>query len=194
MHNPLYFRIATTKNGLENGANFFVRDIPPPSDIQFRDHTQTQDVAQGGQSRHGYINAEVSWRRLKSSQATVIRDLVKTVETNDGHGNGTIYLTIPRPDAEHGGLNWIDISGIVRMPEWRATQNGYGIVYDNVTLRVSNITIESTPSSVLRLKNLIVSVSESITVTDTVTSDLPSVPASVSDSITVSESITVTIV
>ena len=148
MSTKLYFRIATSLAGLENG-NFFVLGLPEPVDADYNDHTTRRPQGGGGESRQGYNNAFVLWDRLDSQQANVLEDLILTAEVTGGQGNGTIYLTLVNTTAGSSGVAWIDISGVAIMPEWTPTPRTFGKAYDNVVLRLNDCTIEAEPSSVL---------------------------------------------
>ena len=147
MSSELFYRVGTSSGTLENG-NFFVRGLPPPRQAIYNDHTVRRAQGAGGQSRQGYNNAEVLWERLDSQQANAIRELIETAETTGGQGNGTLWLTLPNTTAGTSGVAWIDVSGIAVMPEWVPTEQGHGVAYENVVLRLNDCTIEAEPSTV----------------------------------------------
>lgn len=139
------YRIATTEAGLTTGY-FVARGLPAPDLVQFADYANRRPQSTGGQARQGYTNCSLFWNRLTDLQANLIKELIDTVETSDGSGNGTLYLTLPRADAPGSGITWIDVSGIVIMPTWEATQNGHGQTYENVQLSLNNVTVENEPA------------------------------------------------
>lgn len=140
----LFYRIALTQAGLESGANFFVRGLPRPDLPTFADFTERVPQSQGGEARQGYINGSLLWLRLDSGAAGVLRGLIEQAEA----GAGLLYLTVPRTDAKAIGPSWIDVSGIPIMPNWEGLQ-GSPFVYENVVLRLNNVTVLATPSTVM---------------------------------------------
>jgi len=144
MSENLFYRIALTQAALETGSNFFVRGLPKPDLVTFTDHTERVPKSQGAEARQGYINGSLLWLRLSMDAAGVLRGLIEAAEA----GTGLIYLTIPRVDAKHTGVSWIDISGIPIMPNWESLQ-GTIFVYENVTLKYNAAIVLATPSTVM---------------------------------------------
>jgi hypothetical protein len=139
----LYYRIATSQAGLESGANFFIRGIPRPDLAPFADFTQRFPQSQGGQTRQGNSNSSLFWSRLHFDAAGVLRGLIEIAEA----GSGLLYFTLPRQDAKHSGVSWIDVSARPVMPEWTPLEEVL-FIYENVTLRLNNVTVLATPSTV----------------------------------------------
>src|SRR3990172_11992768 len=144
MSENLFYRIALTQAALETGSNFFVRGLPKPDLVTFFDHTERVSKSQGGEARQGYINGSLLWLRLPMDAAGVLRGLIEAAEA----GTGLIYVTIPRVDAKHTGISWIDISCIPIMPNWESLQ-GTMFVYENVTLKYNAAIVLATPSTVM---------------------------------------------
>lgn len=149
MSDFLYYRIATTLAGLEKGANFFVLGLPPPNLPLFQPDSVRQPGGQGGERRHGYIQVSLLWLTLTLDQGFIIYDLITQAEATGGQGNGTLYLTVPRVDGSAGGVSWVDISGVALMPQFSPVQDSRGALYENVVLRLNNVTVEATPSTVV---------------------------------------------
>ena len=145
MSGNLFYRIGPAEATL---LPFFARGLPPPTQAVYRNHTTRTPQGGGGEGRHGYNTAEILWVILTAEQAGVLEDLIITAEVTGGNGNGTLWLTLPQTDAESGGASWIDISGIVIMPEWNPVQQTHGMAYENVILRFNNCTEENIPSTV----------------------------------------------
>lgn len=143
MSEALFYRIATTQAALEKGANFFVIGLPRPDLVTFADHSERVPQSQGGEARQGYINTSLLWLRLDSGQAGVLRGLIEAAEA----GAGLLYLTVPRTDAKHTGVSWVDVSGIPIMPNWESLQASPW-TYENVTLKLNAVVILATPSTV----------------------------------------------
>lgn len=140
------FRIATSLAGLETG-NFFVLDLPTPQIAFYNDHSTTRSQAQGGTARLGYNVASLLWPRLSMVEASIIQVMIKAAEAAGGVGNGTLYLTLPKTLASSV---WIDISGIVKRPDWAnlVDPDSEGQSYANVRLDLNNCTTLAEPSTV----------------------------------------------
>lgn len=145
MKNCLY-RIASTLAGLETGW-FLAWKLPLPDLAQFSDYSTRRPQSTGGQARHGYNRATLFWNYLTSEQAYIIRDMIDTLETANGIGAATLYLTLPRTDGTKPGGGYIDVSGLALMPEWSPVRDGHGILFENVELVLNNVTVETDPSS-----------------------------------------------
>lgn len=143
-----YYRIATSLAGLETGW-FVARQIPEPQTPFFQPFSVRVPQGLGGEGRHGYLVGFLSWDGLIREQASAIQGLVAATEAVLGIGNGILYLTLPRVDASSAGIAWIDISGKVKMPEWRIEAWSQGMKYQPVTLSFNNITVENEPSTAL---------------------------------------------
>lgn len=140
------YRIASTLAGLETGY-FLALGLPMPDLPLFADFSTRRPQSTGGQARHGYDRASLFWNYLDSQQAYIIRALIDILETANGVGNATVYLTLPRTDGTKPGIGWIDVSGLAIMPEWTPVQRGHGVLYENVTLNLNDCTVEADPST-----------------------------------------------
>lgn len=142
------YRISTSLAGLATGW-FIALGLPEPQIPFFQPYSVRTPQGLGGEGRHGYNNAFITWDELTREQAQVIQSLVSVVEITLGVGNAVLYLTMPRVDASSDGQAWVDISGKVKMPEWRSEAWTQGIIYQPVTLGFNNVTVENEPSTAL---------------------------------------------
>lgn len=149
MSDNLYYRIGLTLAGLEKGANFFVLGLPPPNLSTFQPDSVRQPGGQGGERRQGFIQVSLLWLELTLDQGFIIYDLITQAEATGGQGNGTLYMTVPRLDGSAGGVSWVDVSGVGVMPQFAVLQDTRGLLYENVVLRLNNVTVEASPSTVM---------------------------------------------
>lgn len=143
-----YYRIAASLAGLSSGW-FIALGLPEPQTPFYQPFSVRVPQGFGGEGRHGYDNAFLLWENLTRSQANVLERLIAAAEVTAGVGNATLYLTLPRVDASSSGQAWVDISGRVRMPEWRAGPWSLGMIYEPVSLNFNNVTVENEPSTAL---------------------------------------------
>jgi len=147
MAKDCYYRIATSEAGLGTGY-FVARKLPPPDLVTFEPFSTRRPASQGGESRQGYLSCSILWNRLDSLQANIIYELIIGVEATSGEGNATMWLTLPRVDASAPGINWVDISGIIHLPNFETEPQANGVTYPNVVLRINNLTVENEPSNI----------------------------------------------
>ncbi len=143
-----YYRIATSLAGLATGW-FVAKGLPEPQTPFYQPFSIRVNQGLGGEGRHGYHNGFLAWDDLTREQAFIIQNLVATTETTLGVGNGILFVTMPRTDASSSGGAWVDISGKVKMPEWRTEVWAQGMLYQPVTLSFNNITVENEPSTAI---------------------------------------------
>lgn len=143
-----YYRIATSLAGLNTGW-FIGVGLPEPQTPFYQPFSVRVPQGLGGEGRHGYHNAFLQWEDLARQQANVLVRLVVAAEVAAGVGNAILYVTMPRVDASSGGQAWVDISGRVKMPEWRAGAWSQGFKYEPVTMNFNNVTVENEPSTAL---------------------------------------------
>lgn len=146
MTREFLYRIGLNEVGL---AHFVARGLPPADLATFQEYTSRRPQSTGGQARQGYANMSVLWDSLTALQAYTLRKLIDDAETTGGSGNGTLWLTVPQSDASSPGQGWVDVSGIAIMPDWEPVQDSHGTLYENVVLRLNNVTVENDPSTVL---------------------------------------------
>jgi len=142
-----YYRIATSEAGLDTGY-LLARGLPPPDLVTFEPFSTRRPASQGGESRQGYLSCSVLWNRLDSLQANALYEIIATAEASDGEGNATIWMTLPRADASAPGVNWIDVSGIVSLPNFETEPGSDGATYPNVIVRLNDVTVENEPSNI----------------------------------------------
>lgn len=145
MDNPLwllYWRISATST-LTN-RNFFVLGLPPPNTPDYKDYAQKLSRSQGGLARQGYKNITILWDSLDFLQFKTLTDIVEA-----GITAGSLYATIEKADGTGLANSFIDVHGIVQPLDHTVVSNARGIVYQNVTLVLTNITVDNDPSTVL---------------------------------------------
>lgn len=147
MNCNLNYRISTTGAGLAKG-NFFLLNIPPPDNVEYRDHSVEVDVGLGGMVLHGYRNVRFLWTNLRPNQTHRIKNLV-----DEALSAGTdLYLTFDRDNGDAPGRDWIDTSGtphpmiIDRVPSVAGSRRSAHV---NVELFVNNLSIVNDPSTVV---------------------------------------------
>lgn len=145
MDNPrwlLFWRIATTENGLARN-HFFTLGLPPPDTVNFKSFTELLPQSQGDQTQQGYINCTLLWDVLTAQQGQTLKRIVDAARTA-----GTCWATVDRSTGS--GLNdFIDVSGKVLPLILAPPSKSRGVVYENVVLTLNALTIENDPSTVL---------------------------------------------
>lgn len=145
MDNPkwlLYWRLSATAT-LTN-QNFFALGLPPVNTPDYKDYSQLLPKSQGGVSRQGYTNISLLWDGLDFEQFRTLTRIVEAAITA-----GSIYATIDKADGS-GLLNsFVDIHGVPAPLEYAPVSNGKGVMFQNVLLRVTNITVDNDPSTIL---------------------------------------------
>lgn len=144
MDNPrwlLLWRLSATST-LTN-QNLFALGLPPINTNVYLSYSALVPQSQGGQSRQGYININLLWDDMTSVQLHTLKSLVDAAITA-----GAIYCTIPKNDGS-GLLNaFVDAHGIARPITFTPYSNGWDVMYQNVNLIITNITIDSDPSAI----------------------------------------------
>lgn len=148
-YSNLYFRIAGSQAGLEEGANFFILGIPEPDAANYNDHRVRRAQSTGGQARHGFAVLTLSWSELPSLGAYNLNRIITTKEASDGVGNALIYVTTVIALATGEAPIWVDLSGRAHLPTWTPLGKGAGWVYAGATLTLNNCTILAQPSTVV---------------------------------------------
>lgn len=142
MDNPkwlLYWRLSATSTLTRK--HFFALGLPPPNTPDYKAYSQLVPQSQGGQSRQGYINIRILWDALDFLQLRTLTRITEAAITA-----GAIYATVPK-DNGSGLINaFIDIHGIALPLEFQQIPNARGVVYQNVTLTINNITVDLDPS------------------------------------------------
>jgi len=135
-----YWRLATSEAGLPGGT-FFALGLPPPDLPDFKPYSQLVPQSQGGQSEQGYQNITILWDSMDSLQVQTLSNIIAAATNN------VLWATV---DRAHGfGLNdFIDIQGIVRPLLFDPISKGRGVLFSNVRLTITNLTVENDPSNV----------------------------------------------
>jgi hypothetical protein len=139
----LYWRISST-SALLSKRHFFALGLPPVSLSDYKTFTQELPRSTGAISRQGYKNITLLWDELDFVQLKTLNGIVEASVTS-----GTIYATIDRAFGTKLANDFIDISGVPHSLTFSQMSNSRGVVYQNVTLVITNITITADPSSVL---------------------------------------------
>lgn len=145
MDNPLwlkYWRISATST-LTN-QNFFALGLPPVNTPEYKDYSQKLPRSQGGLVRQGYKNITLLWDELDFLQFKTLTDIVEAAITA-----GALYATIDKADGTGLANSFIDVHGVAQPLDHTVVSNGRGVVYSNVTLVLTNITVDADPSTVL---------------------------------------------
>lgn len=137
--------MSTTEAGLASGY-FFLREIPPPSEVVYKAYSRVYDTSRGGAVQQGYQNVEILWQTLRPKQAYAIKQLVDTALAT---ANKYLYLTVDRANGTNPGRDWIDIYGYPR--EMEIVQKGpivgsSGVIHENVRLFVNNVSVINSPA------------------------------------------------
>lgn len=137
----LFWRISTTSTLTRR--NFFLLGLPPPQTPVFETYSQLFPQSQGGQSRQGYTNATLLFEALDRYQAFVLNQIVETVLT----AGTELYMTIDYTDGTYLPGTFADVRGTPAPLVLTPAANTQGIVYQNVELRLTNISIISVPAT-----------------------------------------------
>lgn len=140
------WRIGVSEAGL---AYFLAIPLPPPDVAVYRDASQEISKSRGGVARHGYKSVTLQWNRLTAAQGALLRDYVQDALDSAG---GVLFLTIDRANGTAPTFDWIDVSGRPQLPEFSSSlptyvQGGHR-GFNNVSLRVNNLSIVNDPSTV----------------------------------------------
>ena len=137
----LYWRLSATSTLARK--NLYAQGLPPVNLGDYRTYSELVPQSQGGQARQGYINTRLLWDELDFLQFKTLTGIVDAAITA-----GAIYATVPKDDGT-GLLNaFIDIHGIPIPLEHQPVSDARGVVYQNVTLTINNITVDTDPSTV----------------------------------------------
>jgi hypothetical protein len=139
----LKWRITDTLADLQRSL-FLRYDIPSPSQVQYKDHSQRISQGEGGMARHGYRNLEVLWLKLTPGQADTVRDFVESAKA----GSGLLYMTV-KP-LEGTSVEWMDVSGKPDLSDIAPDApviSASGYIHSNIKLTLNNVTvIDTTPT------------------------------------------------
>lgn len=145
MDNPkwlLYWRLSATSTLARK--HFFALGLPPVSLPDYKTYSELLAQSQGGQARQGYINIRLLWDEMDFFQ---FRTLTRITEA--AILAGAIYATVDKANGTGLVNSFIDIHGIPLPLTWQPLSNGRGVMYQNVTLTINNITVDADPSALL---------------------------------------------
>lgn len=145
MDNPkwlLYWRLSA--NSTLARKHFFALGLPPVNTPDYKSYSERLPQGQGGQTRQGYKNVALLWDSLDHIQ---MRTLTRIVEA--AILAGSIYATIDKADGTGLANSFIDCHGQPFPLEYTPISNARGVVYQNVTLRINNITVDADPSALV---------------------------------------------
>lgn len=131
-------------NSTLTNKHLFALKIPAPNTPDYKSFSQILPQSQGGQARQGYINIRMLWDFLDYLQLRTLDRIVEAAITA-----GSIYATVDKADGTGLINSFIDIHGIPLPLEFQQIANARGVVYQNVTLTINNITVDADPSAII---------------------------------------------
>jgi hypothetical protein len=140
---PFYWRISDTAALLAQ-RHFFALGLPVISMMDYKDYTQELPRSTGAISRQGYKNCTLLWDSMDFVQLKTLNKIVTASVTS-----GIIYATIDRSFGVKLLNDFIDISGVCHPLTFSPMTDSRGVIFQNVQLIITNITITADPSSVL---------------------------------------------
>lgn len=138
--------------GLEAGltyGSFYLKGIPEPIIAPYYDSSGQSINSFGAQLAHGYIRLELMWERLSNVQWNILYEAIEAAKVA---AEPVMYMTIDQSGGSHAIPHWIDVKGY---PHRQLEQADPGPLigrsrqihyYDNVLLRLNNISIVNDPS------------------------------------------------
>lgn len=145
MDNPrwlLYWRLSA--NSTLARKHFFALGLPPVNTPDYKSYSELLPQGQGGQTRQGYKNVALLWNEMDFVQ---FRTLTRIVEA--AILAGSIYATIDKGDGTGLVNSFIDCHGVPFPLEYTTLSDARGVVYQNVTLRINAIVVDSDPSALV---------------------------------------------
>lgn len=137
----LYWRISATSTLLHQ--NFFALGLPIPQTPIFKTYSALVPQSQGGQARQGYENVSILWSELTREQGFKLKALVETVLT----ASTPLYMTVDFNDGTYLPGSFVDVSGTPYPVILEAAAWSQGLVYQNVTLFLNNVTVVNNPAT-----------------------------------------------
>lgn len=140
------YRIAHSLVGLAT-SYFYALGVALPTTATYKNFSEQLGQSDGGAVQHGYRFAELTWVNVDPYTAFKIKEFV---DFSLG-STKVLYMTVPYNDGSYIARRFIDISGRpipLDIAEAGVVQGigGSGIFFDNLVLRLSNITIENNPA------------------------------------------------
>lgn len=145
MNNPnwlKYWRISATAT-LTN-QNFIALGLPPVNTPDYKDYSDKLAQGRGGLAKQGYKNITLLWDYMDFEQFRTLNRIVDAAITA-----GALYLTFDKADGTGLANSFVDAHGTAQPVDHTVVSNGRGIMYQNVTLVVTNITVDADPSTVM---------------------------------------------
>jgi hypothetical protein len=130
-------------------SSFYLRGVPVPSIAGFYDNSGETFNSFGAQLVHGYLRLEMIWERFNNVQWNIVYEAIEAAKVA---AEPVLYMTVDRSDGSHAIPYWIDIKGY---PHRQLDQVDPGPligrqkrvhVYNNVILRLNNVSIINDPS------------------------------------------------
>lgn len=131
----LFWRISTTSTLTRR--NFFAVGLPIPQTPIFKTYSTLLPQGQGGQTRQGYENLSILWAEMTRLQGFTLKRLVETVLT----AGTPLYMSIDFNDGTYLENSFYDVSGTPAPVILEAAANSRGVIYQNVTLTLNNVTV-----------------------------------------------------
>lgn len=135
-------------------SNFFLLNIPQPSNVIFQDYSEISSHGRGGKSKYGFSHVTFHWEKVLTTSTARIRKIIDQVlagEKLDGTPlDGYLYLTFDRNDGKSFGRGWVDAYGtphpleVTPIGEIAGSSGSRG--HESVTLKVNDIQIINEPS------------------------------------------------
>lgn len=133
-----------SSNSTLTNKHLFALRIPAPNTPDYKAYSQLLPQSQGGQARQGYINIRILWDFLDYLQLRTLNRIVEAAITA-----GSIYATVPK-DNGTGLVNaFLDCHGVPLPLEFQQIANARGVVYQNVTLTINAIVVDTDPSAII---------------------------------------------
>lgn len=140
-------RLATTEAGLSKGYLMFSWGLPPPSLPVYADHAAKITLTDGGQAVRGFTSFSLTWDRgvLNSQQVYVLRNLIEAAIATSGK---QIFATVDYSwNSTNAPGHWVDCSGFPHLSDYTPAGGTGGLLKDQVTLFVNNLTEVNNPAS-----------------------------------------------
>lgn len=131
----LYWRISTTSTLTRR--NFFAVGLPIPQTPIYKNYSTLLPQGQGGQTRQGYKNVSILWAEMTRLQGFILKGLIETVLT----AGTPLYMSVDFNDGTYLENAFYDVSGTPAPVVLEPTANSRGVIYQNVTLTLNNVTV-----------------------------------------------------
>lgn len=139
------YRISLTEADLPRGY-LFLRNIPPPTDVNYKDYSEIQSHGRGGASKYGFKNIEITWTNMSAGDARRLRKIVDAALAQD-----EVYITFDRNNGQGGLYDWVDAVGTPHPLEMQPLNGIAGTVGNgqaSIVWKVNAIAIVLEPADV----------------------------------------------